>query len=140
MPFGCANKFGDSKVIKTSEIKKIIEQSVGKMQILESGLGPAEVFCLPGAKGRIGFISALSDPDFCTRCNRIRLTANGFLRPCLHSEYQMDLLTPIRSGITDQVLGQLIEQCVAKKPLSHKLSCTQQTKLAKTIAMHKIGG
>ncbi len=137
MPIGCANKFGFSKIMKSSEIKETIEKTFGNMELLESGLGPAQVFRLPGAKGKIGFIASLSDHTFCTRCNRIRIMANGFLRPCLLSEYQLNLLGPMREGITDEALGDLIEQGVAKKPSSRSI-CSEDVGLPSL--MNEIGG
>jgi len=59
--------------------------------------GPAECFRLSGAPGTVGFIGALSS-HFCARCNRLRLTASGQLRPCLLSSYEIDLRKPLREG------------------------------------------
>jgi cyclic pyranopterin phosphate synthase len=89
------------------------------MEQLKAGLGPARAYKIPGAKGSIGIIGSLSERDFCRACNRIRITARGNLRPCLFSENEIDLLTPMRSGITDEALEGLIEEGVRKKPPSH---------------------
>jgi GTP 3',8-cyclase len=62
------------------------------------GNGPAQEYQLPGAKGRIGFISPLSDDGFCQRCNRMRLTADGNLRPCLMSDIEVPILEAVRNG------------------------------------------
>jgi GTP 3',8-cyclase len=62
------------------------------------GNGPAQEYQLPGAKGRIGFISPLSDDGFCSRCNRMRLTADGNLRPCLMSDIEVPILDAVRNG------------------------------------------
>ncbi len=138
MPIGCAGKFGPSSVMKSYEIRQIIERSFGEMEPIASGLGPAQVFRLSGARGKIGFISALSDHSFCSRCNRIRLTANGHLRPCLLSDYELDILGPIRKGITDQALEELIEKGVMSKPISHRQSYNYN---GRTISlMNEIGG
>jgi len=85
------------------------------------GNGPAKYFRLPHAKGTIGFITPVSE-HFCFRCNRLRLTSDGKLRPCLLAEDEIDLRQPLRSGASSAGLKQLIEQAVANKPLRHHLA------------------
>lgn len=72
---------------------------------------------LSGAKGRIGFISAVSG-KFCPDCSRLRLTADGKLKPCLHSNVEIDIKKPLREGGD---LKTVIFEAVKKKPLSHQL-------------------
>src|SRR5574340_502079 len=83
------------------------------------GSGPAIEYRIPGGKGKIGFISPLSEHTFCQRCNRLRLTADGFLRPCLMSNQEIPVLPALRSG--EPVLPLLL-QAVEEKPESHKLA------------------
>ena len=83
------------------------------------GNGPAEVFTIAGYKGSIGFIDAVSG-HFCHSCNRLRLTADGLLYPCLHSVLHTDLLTPLRAGADDAELACLIERSVNEKPPLHE--------------------
>jgi cyclic pyranopterin phosphate synthase len=85
------------------------------------GNGPAKYFRFLHATGTIGFITPVSD-HFCFRCNRLRLTADGKLRPCLLAEDEIDLKQPLRSGISLTRLKQLIEEAVALKPLRHHLA------------------
>jgi cyclic pyranopterin phosphate synthase len=85
------------------------------------GNGPAKYYRLPRANGTIGFITPISE-HFCFRCNRLRLTADGKLRPCLLSEKEFDLRQPLRSGISDEELKKLIKRAVANKPRQHKLA------------------
>jgi len=85
------------------------------------GNGPAKYFRLPQAKGTIGFITPVSE-HFCFNCNRLRLTADGKLRPCLLSEEEIDLRQPLRSGIYSAELERLIKKAVANKPLRHNLA------------------
>jgi cyclic pyranopterin phosphate synthase len=85
------------------------------------GNGPAKYFRFPRAKGTIGFITPVSE-HFCFQCNRLRLTADGKLRPCLLAEDEIDLKQPLRSGISSIELKQLIERTVAGKPLRHHLA------------------
>ncbi len=84
------------------------------------GNGPARYFRFPHARGTIGFITPVSE-HFCIRCNRLRLTSDGKLRPCLLAEDEIDLKQPLRSGISSDGLKQLIEEAVARKPLHHHL-------------------
>ena len=79
------------------------------------GNGPAKYFRFPNARGTIGFITPISE-HFCFQCNRIRLTADGKLRPCLLSDYEVDLRQPLRDGISSAGLKKLIKKAVANKP------------------------
>lgn len=81
-------------------------------------LGPAKLYQLPGAKGFVGFISPLDDDHFCSRCNRLRLTADGNLRPCLMSDFEIPLLNAIRSG---EDISVLIKKVIEQKPIRHEL-------------------
>ncbi|MBM4447854.1 MAG: GTP 3',8-cyclase MoaA [Chloroflexi bacterium] len=85
------------------------------------GNGPAKYYRLPRAEGTIGFITPISD-HFCFRCNRLRLTADGKLRPCLLSEQEIDLRQPLRQGVSAEELKKLIKKAVDSKPRKHKLA------------------
>ena len=119
MPMGCAAKYGDQEVISSPEIRQIIEDHYGELEPLEYIHGPAKVFRIKGAKGKIGLIGAMSEFSFCSTCNRIRITADGHIRPCLFSDDQIDILTPMRKGINDAGLEALIEEGVRMKQRSH---------------------
>ncbi|MBW2011531.1 MAG: GTP 3',8-cyclase MoaA, partial [Deltaproteobacteria bacterium] len=90
-----------------------------------------------GAKGEIGFISPLTD-HFCNKCNRLRLTASGLLRPCLLSDYQEDLKGPLRSGCLDSDLVDVILRVVHNKPFEHGVGCSRHDKVSGQ--MSSIGG
>ena len=111
-----------SQFISASDMRKRLEL-LGELQPCLPGVGngPAKYFRFPQAKGTIGFISPISE-HFCFKCNRLRLTADGKLRPCLLSEDEIDLRQPLRGGISSAGLRQLIEEAVAKKPLHHHLA------------------
>jgi cyclic pyranopterin phosphate synthase len=81
------------------------------------GSGPAKEYRVNGGPGTVGFITPLGE-QFCDRCNRLRLTADGHLRPCLLSDEEIHLLPALRAG---QSLLPLIQQAVAAKPLGHEL-------------------
>lgn len=142
MPMGCATRYGDHEIIGSSEIRGKIEERFGALESIEYSQGPARVFRIKGAKGRIGLIGAMSEHTFCSRCNRIRVTANGHLRPCLFSEKDIDLLTPMRQGISDTELEVMIEEGVRMKKLNHGLCAGKPEALrqgCKTM-MNTLGG
>ena len=111
-----------SQFISVSDMRKCLEQ-LGELEPCLAGIGngPAKYFRFPHATGTIGFITPVSE-HFCFHCNRLRLTADGKLRPCLLSEYEIDLKQPLRNGISLAGLKQLIEETVARKPLHHNLA------------------
>jgi cyclic pyranopterin phosphate synthase len=96
---------------------------LGKLEPCASvtGNGPAMYYRLAGAKGTIGFISPLTEPSFCSRCNRMRLTPDGKLRPCLLGEDEIDLKMPLRNNASIEELKRLILKAVASKPQRHHL-------------------
>jgi cyclic pyranopterin phosphate synthase len=110
------------RFVAAGEMKKRLEP-LGELEpcLPSVGNGPAKYFRLAKAKGTIGFITPVSE-HFCFNCNRMRLTADGKLRPCLLSDYEIDLKTPLRSGISREELQKLFKQAVAEKPLRHKLA------------------
>lgn len=83
--------------------------------------GPAQRFRFLGAQGEIGLIGSMS-AHFCGTCNRLRLTAAGCLRPCLLSDDQIDIKTPMRQGASDSQLEALFIQAVASKRGEHRLT------------------
>lgn len=100
---------------------KAILRSLGELIPVENNaVTTAAVFRVSGFRGTIGFISPLSEP-FCSSCNKLRLTADGFLRSCLHSSTVIDLKQPIRDGASDEALADLIRRSVDHKPRMHNL-------------------
>ena len=86
-----------------------------------AGSGPASYYRLAGAKGTIGFITPVSD-HFCFKCNRLRLTADGKLLPCLLESGEIDLRSALRAGASPEDIRQLILKAVASKPEGHRVS------------------
>ncbi len=83
-----------------------------------SGNGPAQTFRLPGARGTIGFITPASE-HFCARCNRIRVTARGIVRPCLFGEHEVSIRSALHGQGSANDLKQLIAEAVLSKPEQH---------------------
>jgi cyclic pyranopterin phosphate synthase len=103
-----------------------------------TGNGPARYYRLAGANGTIGFISPLSELAFCSHCNRIRLTPDGKLRPCLLGEDEIDLKMPLRNNAPTEELRRLILKAVASKPEHHNLEGGNVRPVQRT--MSQIGG
>jgi cyclic pyranopterin phosphate synthase len=120
-----------------------VRQHLGLLGKLEpcasvTGNGPATYYRLAGAKGTIGFITPLSDLSFCSRCNRVRLTADGRLRPCLLGEDEIDLRLPLRNNASMAELERLILRAVVSKPRHHHLERGDVTLVKRR--MSQIGG
>ena len=120
MPFANGDERTDNLLVPVAELKGRIE-TLGKLEpTYDSGGGPAKYFRLPGAKGTVGFISPVSE-HFCQGCNRLRLTADGKLRPCLFSDNEIDLREPLRHGANADDVKDLIREAAACKPEGHRL-------------------
>jgi molybdenum cofactor biosynthesis enzyme MoaA len=90
-----------------------------------------------GAAGVVGFISPLTH-HFCESCNRLRLTADGTLRPCLFSDVEVDVKAALRSGASDDAIAAILRLAVAMKPLGHTLNPERVSRNLRS--MSKIGG
>jgi len=126
------------QVVTAHEIRKAIEASLGPLlpAKIYPANGPARYFRLPDAKGTIGFITPISD-HFCYSCNRLRLTSDGQLRPCLLSDQEVDLRKHLRQGVGIPEIMDILEQTIKHKPRAHNLDqCNEATKRT----MSKIGG
>jgi len=123
--------------VSAQDIRERIEAAFGRMLPTDIPTnGPARTYQLPGAIGTIGFISQITS-DFCEKCNRLRLTHDGFLRPCLMSDGELDLRSSLRKGSNDDELKSLILHVVAHKPERHYLAEGQQVA---GRGMSQIGG
>jgi len=134
MPVGSEGTWGKQNYVSSAETKGIIEKEGGILVPANNvkGCGPAEIFAYDGWKGSIGFIHAVS-AHFCARCNRLRLTGDGKLFPCLHSNLAVDIRTPMREGATDEELVKLFREAVELKPQRSKLGSQHN-------CMNSIGG
>ncbi len=92
-----------------------------KMKALDRGTEVAESFQLIGGKGRIGYIASMTEP-FCSKCSRIRMSADGKIQLCLFSPIQYDLLPALRGGASLEEIQQKISALVLKKPEKHPFS------------------
>lgn len=121
MPLTGVAGLAQEGVISSAELIARIEAAFGPLESLgQASSDPARRYRIPGAPGKIGFISSVTDP-FCSTCNRMRLTADGRLHLCLLRDDEVDLRAAIRSGATQDQIEQLIRHAVHVKPWGHGL-------------------
>ncbi len=140
MPIGNGDLFKNRGWVDSETIRQTIRQRWGLEESTVRGNGPADVFQIPGAKGTLGFISQMSE-CFCDRCNRMRLSADGWLRPCLLNETgQIDLKTPLRTGQSLLALREQVRGMVEEKPEINFKMRESGTTGAYSRTMSQIGG
>ena len=100
-------------------------------------MGPAAYVKPAGFRGALGFIDAM-EHKFCDTCNRVRLTAEGFLKLCLYSNAGLDTRALLRGGATDAQLREAIAHAVWKKPEEHYFEMDSETRDRR--AMYQVGG
>lgn len=120
MPFGADSVPDSPDPFSSLKVLEMIREHVGELLQLERGPldGPATMYQIKGAVGRIGIIDPVTG-HFCGTCNRLRLTARGTLRPCLLSGREIDLRSALRSGASSDKIGKIIEAAVLAKPVGH---------------------
>ncbi|WP_096591274.1 GTP 3',8-cyclase MoaA [Calothrix sp. NIES-2098] len=140
MPIGNGELFGDRGWVSSAQLRQQIRDRWGLTDAQVRGAGPADVFQIPGAKGTLGFISQMSE-CFCDRCNRMRLSADGWLRPCLLNETgQIDLKTALRAGISTAQLQEQVRNLLMMKPEINFKQRESGTAGTYTRTMSQIGG
>jgi len=145
MPSGEELKYNyRDKFISVLEIKESLAEKYPFRPIdINSGNGPAKYYQIKGGQGTIGFITALSQ-HFCKTCNRIRLTSEGKLRPCLFSNMEVDIKQAIRNAKTDdkiirsKIIRNNIGEAISIKPEGHRLN--EKFSNRDSFKMSKIGG
>jgi cyclic pyranopterin phosphate synthase len=140
MPIGNDQLFAGKGWVSSADLRQRIRDVFGLTESSVRGNGPADVFQIPGAKGTLGFISQMSE-CFCDRCNRMRLSADGWLRPCLLNETgQIDLKTALRTGIETAELREKVRQLLFLKPEINFKQRDSGTTGAYSRTMSQIGG
>ncbi len=136
MPVGCGAGLSP---IPSDDILRRMESAFGPLQRDESrhGFGPAKYVKPAGFIGSIGVISAVSH-EFCDQCNRVRLTADGYLKLCLNHTLGLDIRALLRGGVTDEELVNKLRETIAKKPQRHGFN--EKIADKEDRRMHAIGG
>ena len=125
--------------VANQEVEKTLVEAFGPLIPVLPGPydGPAERFRFEQGKGEIGFVSAISH-SFCKDCNRLRLTANGMLLPCLLSDTEVSIKDPLRRGCLDAELIEMFRKAVRLKPACHPLNGQNQHKVHRKMC--SVGG
>ncbi len=131
MPFGETQKTS-FRFVPTPAIKERLKELGDLISAEVKGAGPAKSFRFEKSLGTIGFITPISE-HFCTTCNRLRLTADGELYPCLFSDYRVDIKKPLRTARGYREIRELFEEALKNKPEKHSLKGNNQV-------MSRIGG
>ena len=138
MPLDSDKVWERDKVLFGHEIIELIKEKYELVPVDNSlEIGPASEYTFADGKGKIGIITAVSNP-FCDHCNRIRMTADGKLRTCLFSTDETNLKQMIRSGKSDENIAETIRQAVLIKEPGHKINLDDFERPDR--AMHAIGG
>jgi len=121
MPVSTSEVLSDDNFLPVAEARRNLESHFGSL-IPEPGFrtnGPSTYYKIPGREQRIGFIGALTNLHFCESCNKLRLTCDGKLRPCLGSYLEFDIMKVLRAGATDEDLKRFFLDVVDRKPEQH---------------------
>lgn len=138
MPIGLGSSF---PFVKEEDLKAVLEKTLGPLTPCEEvlGNGPCRYYSVEGFQGKIGFISAVSH-KFCSQCNRIRLTAEGFLKTCLQYDCGVELKPAIAAGCSDEELENMIEKALQEKPAGHNFGSESAFEGRDRRGMSQIGG
>lgn len=125
--------------IDNTKLKAQLEKEFGTMTYIDckQGAGPAVSYQIEGFVGTIGFISAMHG-KFCSSCNRIRLTSQGFLKGCLASNQGLDVRQLLREHVSDEVLLEKVKEAIYQKPSEHHFESLQD--ITENQSMYSIGG
>lgn len=139
MPIGAQDRWRIDSCIPADTVRAAIEQACGPLEpaLQSAGVGPSQNYRIRGARGVIGFISPITK-HFCGTCRRLRLTADGKVRPCLLSDTEIDIKSPMRGGCGDAELERILRLALEIKPERHYV--TQSAGGCFTRTMSKIGG
>ena len=121
MPVGNTGNKATDRYYNLAKVRERLESRYELLPSSLSGGGPARYYQIARTDLRIGFITPMSQ-HFCETCNRVRLSNDGMLYLCLGQNDMVDLRTPLRRGITDEELQQLIIDAIAQKPERHEFN------------------
>ena len=139
MPIGYGSSFTG---MSQEKIVSLLEERFGRLVPYEGeplGNGPCKYYIVKGFQGKIGFISAISH-KFCSECNRIRLTSQGYLKTCLQYTAGRDLREVLRNGGTDEELKEIIKEALSEKPDGHHFREKAKEDDTESLCMAQIGG
>jgi cyclic pyranopterin phosphate synthase len=121
MPVSTSEVLSEENFLPVQKAKRLLEAHYGNLLPAPEFRtnGPATYYQIPGRPQRVGFIGAMTNLHFCESCNKLRLTCDGKLRPCLGSYLEFDILKPLRAGASDDELKCFFLDVVDRKPEQH---------------------
>jgi cyclic pyranopterin phosphate synthase len=128
MPVSHSDVLDESNFLPIAEARRNLERHFGPL-IPEPGFrtnGPSTYYKVAGREQRLGFIGAMTNLHFCESCNKLRLTCDGKLRPCLGSYLEFDIMKVLRAGASDEELTRFFLDVVERKPEQHDFRTTYQ--------------
>ncbi len=128
MPVSTTDVLTEENFLPIAEARRGIERELGALSPAPGFRtnGPANYYQLAGSQQKIGFIGAMTNLHFCENCDKLRLTCEGKLRPCLGSHLEFDIREPLRAGADDDELREFFLQVVARKPKQHDFRASYQ--------------
>lgn len=138
MPIGLGRSY---TAVSKEAIVEMIREKYGDLEPFGGvlGNGPAEYYSVPGFQGKIGFIGAIHN-KFCSSCNRVRLTSNGFLKLCLNQRKGLELRPLLRGNCSDGDIEEAIRSIVWEKPLEHHFYEKEHVEDTDSRMMFQVGG
>lgn len=132
MPVGNASSWVSGRYLSNQAVLEALPELIptGK----KHPGSPADLYEFPGGRGRIGLINPISH-KFCGACNRIRISSEGFLMPCLHSDRKIDIRARWAAGVSTE---DILREAILYKPREHRLDLGETREAVK--AMHRVGG
>lgn len=131
MPIGEASKWSKYKYVSNQEVLRVAPLEPAQRFDVHS---PAKYYRLAGADGMVGLINPISC-SFCDNCNRIRVTSDGKIKPCLHTDDEIDLMAALRNN--EPIIG-LMQEAIENKPKEHQLKDESFKPISRD--MNTIGG
>jgi cyclic pyranopterin phosphate synthase len=128
MPLSRTDVLNEENFLSVAEVMEMLRRDdvLEPQPNLRIGHGPARYYRLKNAGALVGFIGALTVPHFCETCNRMRLTSDGKIRPCLGNHEELDLRALLRSGASDGELAGALQEALRQKPPEHQFRCSYQ--------------
>jgi len=122
MPVSRTDVLTEENFLPAGKARQMIEAELGALRPRPDFKtnGPSSYFEVPGTGQLIGFIGAMTNFHFCESCNKLRLTCDGKLRPCLGSHLEFDMMEVLRAGANDTELAKFFMNVVARKPEAHE--------------------
>ncbi len=122
MPVSSLEMIGEDRFLSLTEAQRILghHDRLTPQPAMQLGDGPAKYWRLEKLGLTVGFIGAMTDEHFCERCNKVRLTADGFIRPCLGNHGEHDLKPALRGeAASDEMVAEVLRNAIHEKPLEH---------------------